>query len=356
MSIRNIFSNGILVDVNISAWTGEKQLTADDLGIDPKSLPDSFRLGRKCLIPPRIIEKFKHFDYLARKLLTTKSFAFPFGNARFLPKKIFDDFNTEFEALKSGYVSTVNDLVNNYDTYKREMRTDFIAAAKEAYERLTKLNDIEDQLLCISRTVKGPDGKDTTEMVEVTQDQYINEFLDRIEKCYPKPETIAQKFDMQFVAFQMELPDLTEATIDDVADENTKIRLLQDAFQKKMRIEMENYAEKIVKENRDRANVVIQTLTVNIQAKKRFTETTFNMILNMINTFTSLDIVDDARLGGALTSFKNKYLVNLDAKKIRESTPTQLQMLEDLKQINTIIQDAAEIQALADGYKAKINM
>jgi hypothetical protein len=356
MSIRNIFANGVLIDVNISAWTGEKQLTAEDLGIDSDKLPDSFKLGKKSLVPPRIIEKFRHIDYLARKALISKSFNFPFGSARFLPKKIFDEFNNEFETLKNNYYALVNDLTSNYDAYKREMRTEFISAAKEAYERLTKLNGLEDQVLCIPRTVKGPDGKDTTVSVEITTDQYINEFLDRIEKDYPKVEHLAKRFSMDFVAFQMELPDLTEATIDDVAEENTKINLLQDAFQKKMRKEMEAYAENLVKENRDRANTVIQTLTNNLKKKSRFTETTYNMILNMINSFKMMNIVQDNNLEASLETFKVKYLDGNTSKQIRESDKIQANMLQDLIALNTIIQDAAEIQALAESYKAKIKL
>src|SRR5512136_339860 len=101
MSIKNIFANGVLVDINIRAWTGEKQLTADDLGINPDSLPSSFKLGRKCLIPPRIIEKFKNLDYRSRKELIRKSFEFPFGNARFLPKKSFEEFYADYQVLET---------------------------------------------------------------------------------------------------------------------------------------------------------------------------------------------------------------------------------------------------------------
>jgi archaellum component FlaC len=356
MSIKNIFSNGVLIDVNISAWTGEKQLTADDLGIDPEKLPASFKLGKKSLIPTATIQKFRHLDYLARKTLENKSYKFPFGSARFIPKKIFDEFNTEFETLKNNYMALVSDLVTNYDSYKRQMRTEFISAAKEAYERLTKLNNIEDQILCIPRIEKDANGKDVTVMKEVTQDQYINEFLERIERCYPKVESLSRRFSMDFVAFQMELPDLTEATIDDVAEEHEKINLLQEAFQKKMRKEMESYAENIVRENRDRANDIIQTMTANIKNKKRFTETTYNMVLNMINTFISLNITDDIKLEQALMNFKIKYLDGFSSKQIRESTTMQIDMLKDLTQINTIIQDASEIQALAESYRTKIKM
>lgn len=356
MSIKNIFANGVLVDVNIRAWTGEKMLTAEDMGIDPDSIPESFKLGRKSLIPPRIIAKIKNMDYLARKALNAKSFEFPFGNARFLPKKTFEEFNNEYEVLKASYDALVNDLITNFDTYKREMRTDFITAAKEAYQRLTKLHGIEDQILCLPRIVKGPDGKDTTVMQEITLDNYINEFLERIEKSYPKVEAIKGRFSMEFVAFQMELPDLIEATIDDVAEENQKINLLQNAFQMKMRKEMESYAEKIVKENRDRVSEIVTAMTEKLSNGKRFTETTYQMILNAINNFKSMNIVNDERLEKALDDFKNKYLVTNDSKTIRENMTIQKNMLSDFILIGTIINDAAEIQALADGYKAKINL
>jgi hypothetical protein len=62
MSIKNIFTNGILVDVNISGWTGEKQLTAEDLGIEKNKIPASFKLGKKALVPRVVLDKFTPYD------------------------------------------------------------------------------------------------------------------------------------------------------------------------------------------------------------------------------------------------------------------------------------------------------
>ena len=334
MSIKNIFANGILVDICICAWTAEKQLTAEDLGINPEKLPRSFKLGKKALIPPQIIAKFKHMDYVGRHLLNTLSFPFPFGNARFLPKKLFTKFNDEFDQLKLEWDAAVVDLVQNYATYKRDMQADFISAAKEAYERIQKI-----QGAC-----------------SIPQDEFINQFLSRVEKLYPRPDTIFNRFDISFSVYQMEIPDLTEATISDIAEENDKIRLLQETFQKKMIKEMESYAEKLVKENRDRVTVALECLKEALDGKKKYTDKTAHVIENMVNDFLNLDIVDDTRLKKALIAFKAKWIDGNTSAIIRNKTALQKEMLNELTIISNIIMDAAEIKALADGYREKIKI
>ena len=330
-SIKNIFANGILVDICICMWTAEKQLTAEDLGIDPEKLPRSFKLGKKALIPPEIIAKFKHMDHLGRKILNTLSFPFPFGNARFLPKKLFTKFSDDFDQLKLEWDACVVDLVQNYNQYKRDMQADFISAAKEAYERIQKIQGACDK----------------------PEADFINEFLARIEKQYPAPDTIFSKFNISFDVYQMEIPDLTEATINDVAEENEKLQLLQQAYQKKMLKEMEAYAEKLVKENRDRANLVLESLKDNLTGKKKYSEKTANAVETMINDFLALDIVDDARLKTALVNFKAKYINGTTSKTIRESSQMKKEMLDELNSISTIVLDAAEMKALANSYREK---
>jgi hypothetical protein len=342
MSISSIFTNGVLIDLTVCAWTGEKQLTAEDLGLDKKSIPKSFKLGKKSLISPAIMGKFSHSDYLVRSLLVSKSFIFPFGSARFLPKKSFDEFNTEFLKLQAEYIGFREDLISNYDRYKREMRTEFVTAAKEAYERITKINGIE--------TILNSDGSDKT------IDVFVNEFLERIEKNYPNPETLRKKFSMEFSAFQMELPDLTEATIDDVAEEKEKITLLNDAYQKKMAKQMIAFAENLVKEPRERTNAVIDRIIDNLKNGKRFDVRTVDMMYTMIKDFTNLNIVGDLNIEATLNWFKETYLDKYSAKQIKASDSIKNDMLRDIQGIKTMLNDANEIQALAEAYRSKINL
>lgn len=348
MSIQNIFTNGVLVDVNIRAWTGEKQLTAQDLGLPVEKMPKAFRLGRKLLVPAEILGQFKRLDHLARTLLLTRSYPFPFGGARFVPKKAFVDFVEEFEELQRQYDAAVKDLIDHYDTYRIEMRSQFLAAAKTAYNRLSQLHGYDGLLK------KDEKGNSTGE--NLTEDEFVNAFLERIEKSYPTIEKLQEKFSMNYVPFQMELPDLSQATIDDVASEKTKIELLQRGYQSKMRKELESYAHKIVEENRARVQKVVDTLTDNIENNRRFTESSRNMVISMIDNFGRLNIAEDTNLEKGLVAFKRKYMDPNPAKKIRESDEIQNNMLIDLKKIQLAVKNTEQINALAQAYKQKINL
>jgi hypothetical protein len=112
----------------------------------------------------------------------------------------------------------------------------------------------------------------------------------------------------------------------------------------------------LVKENRDRATVVLESLKDNLTGKKKYSEKTANAVENMINDFLNLDIIDDARLKTALTDFKAKYINGTTSAIIRNSTKIQKEMLDALTVISNIIMDAAEIKALGDAYRTKIKI
>lgn len=348
MSIKNIFTNGVLVDINIHAWTGEKQLTASDLGISTKNSSKVFRLGRKTLVPPEILAQFKQIDNKARLLLIDRSYPFPFGNARFVPKKAFVEFAEEFEELQKSYMEKVNNLIENYDHYRIEMRTHFLAAAKVAYKRLSAMHN--DELLA----KKDEKGRLTGETL--TEDEFINAFLDRIEKCYPTKEAIREKYSIEYLPFQMELPDLAQATIDDVAEENTKRDLLQRGYQLKMKKELESYAQKMVEENRARAEEVISTLKDQLNSTGFFSVKTHNKISNMIDNFRRLNVSGDDNIEAALQGFKKKYLDAYSPKEVRESDEIKNNMVADLMKLQKALQDEEKVIALAEAYKQKINL
>ena len=97
MSFESVFTHGNLVDINVSAWTAERRLQKEDLGIEDEEISEAFTLGRKKLVPPDVIATFRHLDYRARHTLYKYSFPFEFGATRFVPKKAFIKFAEEME-------------------------------------------------------------------------------------------------------------------------------------------------------------------------------------------------------------------------------------------------------------------
>ena len=332
MSIQYTFSNGILVDINVNKWSAEKQLTAEDLGIPKDKIPDSFKLGKKPLLPPDRIAKFECLDGKARKLLIDMSYEYNIGpHCRFLPKKNILEFETKFQAIKDDYAKLVEDLITNWDMYKFAQRSEFIKAAKAAYVRLQAIGGFD-----------------------VPEDKYINDFIERIENLYPIKEEIRSKYQMSHVFWQMELPDLAEASVDDVTEEGQKVKLLQEAYQKKMLKQIDEYAEKLVKDNREATKKDIDDVISLLNNSTKFKMSNYNKILNMISRFQRMDITADKTFETALLTFKSKYLDGKTAKQIENSKAIKTSMIEDLIQLNKLISNTEQIKALAEAYKQQI--
>jgi hypothetical protein len=334
MSFQNIFTDGVLVDLNIRKWTAERALQPEDLGLRKDQLPATFRLGQKSLVPPEVILNFNHIDYLARRLLTDMSFPFAFGNARFVPKKMFKKFTEEMEGLQVKFEGYIDDLILNYEKYKLSVRPEYVKAAHSAYERFSKFN------------------KDFTQ----TKDSFINDFLERVSNFYPKVEDLRKKFSMSFVVFQMAMPDLSQASIDDVMSDASKSALIKATYQDALYERVNEYVDNLVKELRGKASTVLTTLNSNIKEGKRISEASLNMVKKMVEDYGRMDIVGDAYFYGMLCEFRNKYINPYSAKQMRDNPNLAKDMLPDLKELVAQANNSLGILAVSDAYRKKIQL
>lgn len=332
MSFQTIFTDGALVDIDIHTWTGERQLQPEDLGLTEKEISKAFHLGRKTLIPEEIIAKFRHIDYEARRLLTDKGFSFPFGGARFIPKRAMLEFADSMEKIIQKFNEIVADLVTRYEPYKLQMRGHYLYAAHEAYAKVKLLNGFDK-----------------------TEDEFINEFLARVDTFYPKVEDIAQRFNMTYQVFQVDLPDLSSISYGDIATETEKMKILEESYKKSIYRKINGFVDTLVTELRAKAEVVIKRVREIIKEEGMFNERTLDMIRNMINNYDSLNIVGDSVLMDQLKVFKNTYL-GLPSTAYRTSKELKEKMLGDLEKLLAIVTDQAAITFLIANYKNKIQV
>lgn len=332
MQIETVFTEGALVDIDISTGTFERRLQPEDLGIDPTKLSKAFKLGSKSLMPAEIISEFKHHDYKARSLLTQMSFSFPFGGARFIPKKTLIEFAERIEKIIGAFNISVAKLVDNYDKYKLQMRKHYVEAANNAYDILTQLHGLQ---------------ADKTE--------FINGFLERVDKFYPKLSEVSKKFNMDYQVFQVALPDLSQASYEDMATESAKVKMLEDAYKSKISRKINEFVNSLVGELRTKADNVLKKVEVGFVNNKRYTESTHRMLKEMIDNYGSLNIVGDKDFQQDLENFKTLFLNNT-AKTIRENQDLRKQILEALKSLTKRVLDQSEIYHLAEAYRNKIKV
>ncbi|MBE3144068.1 MAG: hypothetical protein IMZ61_09120, partial [Planctomycetes bacterium] len=76
-NLANIFKDGVLMQVHVSFWSGARILKPEDLGLREDQIAETYKLGRKFLIPESVIAAFRHVEGKARNLVTKFSYEFP---------------------------------------------------------------------------------------------------------------------------------------------------------------------------------------------------------------------------------------------------------------------------------------
>lgn len=334
MDIGKVFTHGNLVDVNVSMWTATKLLTHEDLGLGQTDISSAFSLGKKTLIPAEVIAELKALDNKARSILNNHSFKFTFGGARFVPKKRFMDFVVEMDEVIKQFNAKADDLSKNYMVYRQDMRSEYVKASHEAFARATSL--------CVG--------------LDITEDEFVNNFLERIEQSYPKAEDIRGKFHMEYSVFQVALPDLSNASYEDLLDESGKVKMMEDAYRKSLYNKVNNFVESCTDEMRDKATSVLNRLSESLGSDRSITERTLNTTRKMIEEYEKMDFVGDNLFLEHLNMFKIKCLDCYNSKTINTSSVVKGTIIRELKTILKVAQDRSAIEALAHNYRMKIGL
>lgn len=334
MSFSNVFTHGNLVDINVNMWTGQKNLTAEDLGLDEESLSKAYSLGKKKLIPREVISTFKHFDYKARYELIKHSFPFEFGSARFVPKKVFVKFAEKMEKLIKEFNKAADELERNYPRYRLEMRKEYVEAAHEAYRINKSLH-------------KGFD---------MAENDFVNQFLERIEKHYPSAEDIRSRFKLDYVVFRMEIPDISQASYEDITEEGDKVRLLEDAYKRNLDKKVNSFVDNVVRSLRSKAYDALIHVAESVRRGKTITTATFNMLNSMIQEYEDMDIVGDQKFKKLLLDFKKRFLDNYTPAQVKNDAKIRRTLYHDLKGLATIAKEKNVIKEIAEAYRKRIEL
>ena len=332
--ISKIFTHGNLVDINVSMITFQKMLTPEDLGLTGTEISSAFSLGKKTLIPAQVIAELRALENRARQVLINHSFAFSFGCSRFVPKKTFTDFATVIDKVILAFDMKADDLTKNYSKYRLEMRTEFIEAAKEAYVRAKSLSVGFDK----------------------EEDAFINEFIQRIEESYPKADEIRGKFHIEYSVFQVALPDISQASYEDLLDEQGKVRLMQDAYQKSLYNKVNKFVESCTDELRGKATAVLTRFSEALADEKRINEASLTSIRNMIEEYERMNFVGDTAFLEHLKAFRVKCIDSFTAVAIRGDKVVRSMIQKELAMVLKYATDKSAIDQLVQRYRSNIGI
>jgi hypothetical protein len=336
LTIQNLFNDGFLVDLNVSYWSAARKLREEDMGLEDVS--EAFSLGKKLLIPYEVMHQFKLIESRARALIDKSSFKFPIGSARFIPKKKFTKVIEELKAFQAKYKELVTDLVTNYQKYRDLMHPIYEKAADDAYK--TKLSQ---------------SGSQQTELLQDDKQKFIDEFMARIEACYPSVGSLESKFAIDLAIFEVALPKIREGNASEAVESLELQQQVADEYRSQMKTKITSFVDNVVGVLRQEAIDMCKHVSNNITEGKVVNGRTLGTITTFIDKFRDMNFVGDTTVEESLNSLRKEIL---DAHPVSAFSDDEELKIELQRRLNLIAEQAAsttDINSVSGEYRRKIN-
>ncbi len=331
----NLFHDGMLVDLTVHFYGAQRKLKEEDIGLDEVS--EAFSLGKKLLLPHEVMHEFRLVESRARALIDDASYRFPIGNARFIPKRKFVKTVNELRTLQNKYKELVNDLVTNYQVYRDRMRPTYRKAAEDAYD---------------TRFMKN--GSAQTELLQDAKEKFVEEFLKRIDACYPDVHSLESKFSIELAVFEVALPKLHESDATDVAQDMTLQSELADEYRRQMQTKITSFVDDAVSVLRQEAIELCRHVSGNITEGKVITTRTVNSLTTFIEKFKDMNFANDRTVEQSLESLRKEIL---DANPVSDFSTNEELKIDLQRRLNLIVEQASattDISSVSGEYRRKI--
>jgi hypothetical protein len=334
----NIFKDGVLVDVDVSFWSGAKVLTAEDLGLKAENVADAYKLGRKLLIPKAIIKRFRAIEGRARRVVQENSFQFPIGNARFIPKRKFAKALESLKKYQADYNTLVDDLVANYESYRSQMIPIYQQAAEQAFatqEPSTQVFSIEDR--------------------EQGKTEFVNKFLARIQEYYPSADSLRQRFSLSWDVYEIAFPKMRKSSGENILAAEEQKMIAEEEYRLQAQQKISGFIDEVVGTLRQETSALCNRIITNIKEGKVIKGRTLNSIRDFIDKFSDLNFVGDQKIEEELATLKKDFLDTHSLEQISEEKDLQDELHQRLESLSKTASDMTDINSVTGEYRRKID-
>jgi len=346
-NVHLVFRDGVLVTVHVSYWTGSIMLRAQDLGLDPMNVAETFHLGKKELVPAKIIQAFRKIEGRARALVNRDSFYFPIGNARFVPRRKFVKVLRELKKCEVEFNVLIDDIVENYEQYRQQMIPIYQKASETAYETML----IEAQ----RRTHETmPEGLQTKE-------EFTVEFMKNIEGHYPKAESLRKRFGLYWDVYEVAMPRMKMTAEEKVIqDQQEKEKAEQEAeenrryYQEQVRQKMNSFIGDVVSSLRAEAIELCTKIVTNIKEGKVVKEGSLKKLGEFVDRFSDLNFVGDVKIEQELNKLRKEFLQPHSAEAIHTDEDLKAELSRRLNVLVEMASDVTDINSVTGEYHRKI--
>lgn len=309
------------------------------MGLSNDKVVDAFKLGRKMLVPEKSIQAFRTIESRARHVVDTNSFKFPIGNACFVPKKKFPKVIKTLEECKAEYDRLTDELIANYEALKTSMLPTYMEAAKIAYisQKPAQLEvfNIEDQ--------------------QREEDNFIQQFITRINAYYPSAESLREKFSLEWTVYEIALPRMRISDSAKLSNEIEKSEIINEEYRLQTQAKLGKFVDSVVADLRNQTMDICNRIVTNIKSGKVVTGRTLTSLKDFIDKFSDLNFVGDVKIEQQLETLKKEFLNTHTTEQITDEVELQDELKRRLGELADVAADMTDISSVTGEYRRKIN-
>lgn len=299
----NCFVDGVVVDPRIGYPRFEFKLTAKDLGLDEKEVPELFKLGKKLLIDKRALSIFSSIEGKARREVEFYSFNFPIPGLRFVPHRVLERLVTTLEDLKVEFNEKAKEFLQKYDQLKTETMEKY-AAHRQA-----------------------------------------------IEKLYPTVGAVADGFTFQYQMFSISLPTKLHKKAVDLKtseDAKNKVNSIVDQKTRELVAGFDKWAEDIVISARKAALEIFYSVKQKIDKGEVINSKSIESLKNYVDAFRNMNFVGDTKMEEALKSCKDILDSGMNSKFAKD------QAKQVLDQVVSAASSVSDVSQVTGAYRRRL--
>jgi hypothetical protein len=271
-------------------------------------------------------------------LVDNSSFRFPIGNARFIPKRKFTKVNAELKLHQDEYQKLVEDLITKYPQYREEMRPVYLKAAEDAYANRKEATNI---------------GLDMDP--EAEKKAYIDQFLLRIDACYPPAESLRERFSIDWAVYEIALPRIREGDSDQIAADQEVRQKVEEDYRVQMHAKIGTFVTDVVSVLRQETIDICKHVATNIAEGKVIKTTTIQSLSNFIEKFSDMNFVGDKTIEDNLNAIRKELIDAHPTSEFSDNTELKEELKRRLNLVAEQAQSMTDINSITGEYRRKIN-
>lgn len=292
---------GVLLNVSVRYWRGQKKLRPEDIGLDADALSERLiSLGHKRLLPREAIAPLALVESRAHALVEANTFPFLNGLAHFLPNARLAEVTAKLRELEAEFWQAKQRFIERYGGLRDSAASEWLTMARKLVNDPARL-------------------------------------VATIEASFPPVQQLERSFGFDQQLFQIAVPERLGLDLVAAGDQQRLVEARQQAVASagaKIRADVATFVSDCVAALREQTAQLCDDMLHSIQTGETGVhQRTLNRLVRFIDEFKQLNFANDTEMEQRLEQVRRE-LLGRTAEQFRDSATARTQLTQGLARLS----------------------